>query len=344
MPAQPDLHLTEERIRTLVKGTPDYLRKVRGIKNPASAMWVTPEMRAEAAASGRTLLGALSPQFDELLGPGAGQHTSDAVRLVELLSHLEQGTIEEAIAREEAGDEAQAATYETYDIQPWMAAQRGAARARRIADLRDIQRSEVDAVFACLDEIETIHPAEVSRIRFRHDPGVRERRLAAAAAVRTGDPSRPPLGEERMRRVVEVLLQLAPVPQKMQDSLALPYERHGKPALELLGASVVRKVAKLGEDPEAYARDLWWTKVIADHLHDDGTIDEKLARLQEDMEPKVLRSPYVNPARAKRRAAEGDAVTTFWYDIVRRIGRDEEETVRRLLPEIRQALRAAHGR
>jgi|GEM_PF-5591807 len=329
MPSPSDIHLTEERIRAVVSGTQGFSSKLRGATRRHAKFSITPEMLASAAASGTNLLGALSGQFDAAAGSGAGRHVSDSTRLIELLAHLADGTIDEAIAREEGR-----AAHTPPFGGPEMQAQMRAAGERRIAELRAIPQSEVDAVLACLDEIEKLYPREVERIRFRHDPEVRERRLGAAAALRTGDPTRPPLTGGRVRRVAEVLRQLLPLPQKAQVMFENTDVLTGKPAVELLGASVVKKLAKLGEDPEAYARDAWWTRHIAMLLSRGESVDEKLAELQQLVDPTAWLNPYDAPARSKRRAGAWAAAMSGPYEILRRITPDEEDAVRRLLPEL----------
>jgi hypothetical protein len=245
MTAQSDIHLTEERIRAVVNGTAGFSRNLRGAARRGAPMSIPPEMLASLASSGGNLLGLLGGQFDAAAGPGAGRFVSDSTRLMELLSYLADGTIEEAIALHQA----RVPDARMFGDDPALEAQFRFAHERQLADLRAIPRSEVDAVLACLDDIAKVHPREVERIRFRHDPAERERKMGAATALRTGDPSRPPLTDARVGRVLDVLRQLLPVPQKMQAMFGTTYALEGKAAGELLGASVVKKLASWARSP-----------------------------------------------------------------------------------------------
>ena len=336
-----DPELTAERIRAAMEGTPGFARRLRGAERRGAPIELPADLpSADEHAPGGTLIPLLAKAFDAVAGPGAGTFVSDSTRLLELLGHLAEGTIEDAAAREEA----MAENHHVFVHDERMAAQYSARCRQRAAALRAIPAEEVQAVLASLDQIETVYPREVARVRFRHDPKVRAERLAAAATLRTGDPARPALTPERVRRVLEVLRQLVPVPQKMQAMFGTRYALEGKPALELLGAAMVKKVAKLGEDPEAYARDLFWTQLIA-YLIDRGkSVDEQIAETIGTTDPSAWLTPHAAPARAKRLSAAIAAMMRIPFEAMRRIAPSEEAAVRDIFPELLPVLETARGR
>jgi len=326
-----DLYLTEERIRAVVTGTAHFTRRLR---NRRSTGMPVPDVVPDFAA-GETLINHMGEAFDAVAGPGAGRYVADSARLNHLLNILSEGTIEEVVA----GRQERIAHAELRGLAPDLLAGMRASSALVVAQLRAIPQSELDAVFACLDEIEPLHPHDVARIRLRHDPEVRERSLREAAALRVGDPSRPPLTDERIRAVLEVVRRLLPGAGKLRAVWASggTYDGYGKSAVQLVGAAVVKKIAAAGADPEALVRDLWWTQLITRLIGGRG-MDEALAELRLEQSPAAWLSPYDRPGRAKKRAEFFASAMSFPFEMHCRITRDEEESVGRLLGEIRSIL------
>src|SRR5689334_14163512 len=93
------LHLTEERIRSLVSETARFARKVRSRRGRGTPLAV-PDSMPDVAA-GETLINLMGDQFDAVLGPGAGQFMADSTRLQWLLQILERGSVDEALAAQE---------------------------------------------------------------------------------------------------------------------------------------------------------------------------------------------------------------------------------------------------
>jgi hypothetical protein len=348
-----DVHLTVARIRAALEGTGAHAARLRGATRRKAPIGLSPEMIARLAGGKGNLLQMLGGQFDAAAGPGAGRFVADTARLLDLLEILAEGTVDDAIARETQALErapaadASAARPEVRDGRIVRIPAEAFARTgheRRIAELRAITQEEIDAVFACLDEIEKVYPREADRIRMRHDAAYRERHLQEAAELRAGDPSRPELTEARVRRVIDVLVQCPSAPRKVQAFFEARFPDDPAAAAKALGAAIPKAAAKVGEDPDAFVRDLWWTEYIAALVARHPSLDQRLSELKALTDPAAWLNPHQAPGRAKRVSQAWAGAMTGQYETMRRIGPDEEEDVRRLLPEIQPALDAARGR
>ncbi len=93
--------------------------------------------------------------------------SADGARLLWLAEVLSQGTIEDAVAREEAAD----AAMESRGAPPHLRAAATQARRARIDALRAVSDEEVRAVTAAVDDVERIFPGLAAGIRRRRRAG-----------------------------------------------------------------------------------------------------------------------------------------------------------------------------
>lgn len=336
MSATSNLYLTEDRIRAVVRDTPRFAQKARGAARKGSYLSI-PHVAWRIAAGG-SLINYMGDQFDSSMGPGAGQHMADSSRLRWLLEILERGTIEEVIGVEQRG----LAEINSKGLDPVATSGIRGSMELQIAHLRSIPQREIDAVMSCLDEIATIHAGSVRTIRLRHELAERERLVHEAGSLRTGDPSRPQLTEERVHWVLGVLSQLIPGPKKfaivLRDS---PYMSHNRTAAQLFPVSVMKKITAQGEDPDAFARDLFWIRLIAVNVGRADSIDTSIAELMTKQGADAWLNPAEAPAKARQRAEKFAAMMSLPLETLCRIGRDEEAVIRSLLDVINDVLRRA---
>jgi hypothetical protein len=328
-----DLYLTEERIRAVVRDAPFYMKKARS-KAGRTTMLSVPETLPNLEA-GETLINVLGDQIDAVVGPGGGRWMADNTRLLWLLSVLAKGTREEALATEELRWRRLAASGLAPALIEGMRVN-AELHERRI---RGIPQFEIDAVMSCLDLIQPLYPGQVKDDRIRHTAVDDTKLRQAAAALRTGDSSRPQLTEERIQRILAVLGTLVPVPKKLLVTLGeSPYALVGKTAADLFPATTLKKIRAQGEDAEDFARDLVWLRMIVTHFKFGESLDDVIAgmlpRNHAQLWIEVALAPQ-SPERAERLAA----MTWRQLDWATRIGRGEEKAVKSLLPEIQRGLR-----
>lgn len=330
-----DLYLTEDRIRAVVRDAAHFFRKARSRRG--RAMLSVPSVMPDFAA-GETLINAMGDQFDSTMGPGAGQFMADHARLVWVLQVLERGSVEDAIA----GRQRRWSQLETSGVDPEQLGEMRASSEIFAAQLRSTPQQEIDAVMACLDEIASLYPAAVHTIRLKHQPAERETALHAVTALRTGDPSRPELTAERIRRLLDVVSAIVPGPRKLTLALADgPYMLHGKSAAELFPVTTLKKIDAHGEDREVFTRDFVWMRLIAANLRAGETIDNRILGLIPRQDPAAWVIPAHPPARRRAWSERFAATMSRPLELLCLVGRDEEAAVGSLLDEIEERMRAA---
>jgi hypothetical protein len=328
-----DLHLTEERIRSVVRESGRFNKRARS-RSARRDYLPVPEALPDIAA-GENLIHLMKDSLDAAMGPGAGVFVADNSRLIFLLSVLEQGTVDDALAAHDR----KVARFDKMAGNPAVAEMAHGNAAIYAAQIRAIPQHEIDAVMACLDDIATIYPGQVQAVRARHDPGFRETLDRAAATLRTGDSTRPQLTEARIRRLLEVLSAIVPGTKMLIRSLnETGFVLQAQPAAKQFPATTVKKIRTLGEDAEEFARDYAWLRIIYDHIRRGGTIDERLSAAlpMRDAEAWMHLLPK---ARSERLAA----AMSRPIELLSRVGREEEEAVRTMIGEIEERLTAVRA-
>jgi hypothetical protein len=324
--------LTVESIRAFLASSGEMQKRAR---NPrAKTMMHFPEQMPDVAR-GENMIHLMRGQMDALLGPGTGDHMAMQTRLMDVLNVLSHGTVEEEIERTRAKADRVAQMGARMPAE--MLEQMRGGMDMRIAQLRLITDEEVGAVLACLDELEPAFPLQVPEVRVRHVPGERERREAEADAERaSGDAEDAPrLTPERIRQVLAVVPQIADS-QKVRDFVggSPPYAYLGMDVEKAFGKQVMKRLAGLGENPEAFYADLGWIRIISRIVSKGGTVAESLARLKMLEQPEAWRNPYERPGKAAKRAAGFASGMGQLADLHRKISRQAEDAVRQCLPEI----------
>jgi hypothetical protein len=334
MDNQPDLFLTEERIRAVVREAPAFYKKAR---SRAGKTMLPPPTTMPNIEIGETIIDVMGAQIDATIGAGGGRFLADSSRLLYLLSVLAKGSVEDAIAFEQR----RMARMDASLVRPEMAELvRGNQRIIE-SRLRAIPQSEVDAVMACLDEIETVYRAQVIAVRARHDPADRAKRLEAATGMRVEDSSRPQLTVDRVRRVLDVLEAVVPGPKMVVRTLHEPgFVLQGQAAAKMFPATTVKKIRAQGEEPEDFARDYAWLRIISDHIGRGDTIDDRLREMVPYQSADAWRIAAHAPGVGRARAERFAAATRGPIELLSRVGRDEEGAVKSLLEEVQSRLRA----
>ena len=330
-----NLFLTEDRIRAVVRDAAHFYRKARS--RAGRAMLSAPSELPNIAV-GETLIDMMSGQFDATMGQGGGRFMADSTRLQFLLNVLAHGTVDDAIAARRQ----RAARIDTSRINPAFASMMQANLDLAEAQLRAIPQYEVDAVLACLDEIASVYPGPAQSVRARHNPAVREGLQQAATVLRSPDPSRPQLTDDRIHRVLDIISAVVPGPMMLvrvlhEGGLAL----HGKTAAQVFPKSTVKKIRDLGEDPDAFARDYAWLKLIADNIGRGDSITDRIRDLLPKQDAEAWMNAAHAPAKARVRAQRFATMMSGPLELLSRVGQEEEAAVSSLLSEIQQRLRSA---
>jgi len=330
-----ELFLTEDRIRALVRNASHFYKKARS--RAGRTMHAAPTEMPDLAA-GETLINVMGDQFDATMGPGGGRFMADSTRLQFLLGLLAHGSIDDAAA----AFERRANRIDTARINPAFVGMMRDNQAIHEARLRAIPQYEVDAVLACLDEIATVYPGQAQTVRARHNPAVREGLQQAAIASRTGDPSRPQLTEDRIRRVLDVLSAIVPGPQMLVRPLHEgTFALYGKTAGQMFPKTTVKKIRELGEEPDTFARDFGWLMLISSNLGQGDSITDRIRdALPKQSAEAWLMAPQA-PAEARARAERFAAMMSGPLALLCRVGHEEEAAVKALLDEIQQRVRSA---
>jgi hypothetical protein len=342
------MRLTPERIRELVAEHEDVARRLRSpagremLRPPDLATFVSEDAGAGAVSlDAARFMDALTAQIDQRMGPGTGAHVMDMTRLQELLSVLSMGTIEDAIAREKA----KVAAMEKLDVPSFLAAQLREHAPAVEARLLDFLGSEVDAVLSSLDVIESAFPAQARLIRVRH----REGRAAATTRSGTGassddsEPwSSPRLTPARIRRVLELVRELAPTSKKLRVLVADPgvYVGFGESAEKLLGKNPIKELAKRGENADAFVASLVWIKIIAGNLRRTGSIGATLEEVRALADPAAWKMAHLSPAQSARRAEGFASTMTSVGSALERVDAESERAVLECMDEIQAELRS----
>lgn len=216
----------------------------------------------------------------------------------------------------------------------------------RVVQLRLITDEEAGAVLQLLDELQPAFPHEVAAVRVRHVPGERARREAEADAERATDAADGPrLSPRRVARVLSLVPRIAAGSRKVADFFRDPgvYSYWGVGVEKAFGRKVMKTLAAAGEDPQAYFDDLNWIRIISRIIANGQTVAGSLARLKTMERPESWINPYERPGRAAKRAEGFASGMTEIAAIQRRISREAEEAVRRLLPEIERVARETAG-
>jgi hypothetical protein len=154
--------------------------------------------------------------------------------------------------------------------------------------------------------------------------------------ARTADDSRPALTAERIERVVQVAEQLRPAHPEVvryldEEDISIGYDftaLHMVPAVDMVGADGVAAIAALGEDPQAFVRDLFWIRLTAASVRGPHTIDEKMREIRGGERKLSALSFLSGDMRILR-----DEMHTLLL-LHARIGRGEEAAVRAHLADI----------
>jgi hypothetical protein len=190
---------------------------------------------------------------------------------------------------------------------------------------------EVEAVKRSLDLLERSFPTEVAAARRTLDPSVNEEQRARAAASRARDAARPPLTQERIRSLLDFIA-AQPLPKKLRTACWLRAPSVASVRRQL-GATVEKALAKRGDDPDAFARDLYWLCFIRSFTR-AGSIDDAIVRAQELAQTPA---PFWRASR-RRRFVDGLAQST---EVLRSIWPDEEAAVATMLDDIDRVFQAA---
>jgi hypothetical protein len=330
-----DLYLTEDRIRAVAREASHFYKKARS--RAGQSMLQVPSTMPDIAA-GETLINVMSEQFDATMGPGGGRFMADSTRLQFLLGVLEQGTVGDAVAALKR----RTSRFDTSRIDPALVSMMRGNEEIHEARLRAIPQSEIDAVLACLDEIATVYPGQAQSVRARHNPAVRDGLEQAAITLRTGDPSRPQLTEDRIRRVLDVLSAIVPGPKMLVRSLHDgTFALYGKTAAQLFPKTTVKKIRELGEDPDVFARVFGWLMLIAGNIGRGDSIVDRIRDVLPKQDPEAWMSAAHTPAAARARAERFAAMMSGPLELLCRVGYEEEAAVKSLLGEIQARLRSA---
>jgi hypothetical protein len=139
--------------------------------------------------------------------------------------------------------------------------------------------------------------------------------------------------------VLEVLPSLLPGTRTLILTIVdSPYVMYGKPAEKVLSKSVMKKLAAQGENPDDFARDLFWIRLIASQLHNSATIDTRIAEALPLQDAKAWMNPAAPPASARERAAKFAAMMSLPLELLCRVSPDEEAAVASLREEIAATL------
>ena len=338
MDKQPDPFLTEERIRAVVRDAPAFYKKARSRRGRTM---LPPPTTMPNIESGETIIDTMVADIDATVGPGAGRFLADSSRLLYLLSVLEKGSVEDAIAFEQR----RMARMDASRIDPEMARLVRGNQQIIESRLRAIPQGEIDAVMACLDEIETVYPTQAIAVRARHDTAERAKGLEAVKSMRVEDPSRPQLTAQRIRRVLDVLEAVVPGPKIVVRTLHEPgFVLQAQTAAKMFPATTVKKIRAQGEAPEDFARDYAWLRIISDHISRGETIDDRLREMipyqSADAWRIAAHAPGLGQARAERFAAGARGP----IELLSRVGRDEEAAVKSLIEDVQSRLRAVRER
>lgn len=332
--------LTAESIRAFLASREEMQKRAR---NPrAKTMMSFPEQMPDVMR-GENMIHLMRGQMDALLGPGTGDHMAMQTRLMDVLDVLSRGTVAEEIERTRAQIDRVARMGARAPAE--MLEQMRSGMDMRIAQLRLVTDEEVGAVLACLDELEPAFPLQVPEVRMRHVPGARERLQAEADAERASDAEDGPrLTPERIRQVLAVVPRIADS-QKVRDFVgsSLPYAYLGVDVQKAFGKQVMKRLAGLGEDPEAFYADLGWIRFISRILSRGGTVAESLARLKMLEQPQAWHNPYGSPGKAAKRAATFASGMGVAADMHRKISHQAEDAVRQCLPEIERVFGEVAG-
>jgi hypothetical protein len=330
-----ELFLTEDRIRALVRDATHFYKKARS--RSGRTMHAAPSKMPDLAA-GETLINVMSDQFDATMGPGGGRFMADSTRLQFLLGVLAHGSIDDAVA----AFERRARRIDTARINPEFVGMMRDNQAIHEARLRAIPQFEVDAVLTCLDEIATVYPGQAQTVRARHNPAIRDELQQAAIALRTGDPSRPQLTENRIRRVLDVLSAIVPGPQMLVRPLHEgTFALYGKTAAQMFPKTTVKKIRDLGEEPDTFARDFGWLMLISSNIGQGDSITDRIRDVLPKQSADAWLMAPLAPAEARERAERFAAMMSGPLALLCRVGHEEEAVVKSLLDEIQHRVRSA---
>lgn len=154
--------------------------------------------------------------------------------------------------------------------------------------------------------------------------------------ARTGDRARPALTAERITRLLEVSEELRPKHAELaryldDGDISIGYDFTASrmvPAVNLVDADGMAALAAVGEDPEAFVRDLFWLRLTASAVRNGGTVDGKMREIRSaDRKIRVL-----SLVATESRAHVGDM--RILLGLHARIGRDEEAAVRARLSDV----------
>lgn len=153
---------------------------------------------------------------------------------------------------------------------------------------------------------------------------------------RTPDASRPQLTQERIARVVQVSEQLRPHHLDVADYLdqgdiGTGYDfidNRMIPTVNLVGPDGMAALVAMREDPAAYARDVFWMRVISSAVRGSGSVDQKMRQIHETERIMVGTALFSPGIRALRRELHTLLL------LHARIGRDEEAAVRARMADI----------
>jgi hypothetical protein len=169
----------------------------------------------------------------------------------------------------------------------------------------------------------------------------RAKRLEAAKSHRQEDPSRPQLTAERVRRVLDVLEAVVPGPMMVVRTLNEPgFVLQSQTAKKMFPATTLKKIAAQGEDPDVFARDYAWMRIISDNIGRGDTIDERIREMIPYQKAESWLIAAHSPAFGKKRAEKFATAMKGPFELLSRVGRDEEGAVLSVIDEIQARLRA----
>lgn len=303
MDFDPHAPLTVARIREVVERYPEVDRRIRAAARNGIRPGCFP--RAPDLEAGETAEDVLAEQIAEIHGQDAADIQRDHARIQDLLDLLARGTVEEAMARPASG-----------------------VRARQ---LRRASPWSVEAVLQALDVLEPLFGHRVNAVRRRHGRAGMGAEEAAAGARRTGDPRRPPLTEERIRRVLGVLAEYAARSPRIRAMLLEPMklDETGADARKRLGVRLSAAADRDADGAEGLVRDVFWMMLIYNRVHDGRGVDSWLREFEASSDPGALpggagSGPSRKAGHVAVRTADASAAMVR---LLRLVSRDEEAAV-----------------
>lgn len=157
--------------------------------------------------------------------------------------------------------------------------------------------------------------------------------------LRSADPSRPPLDDRRITRLVALADSLRPGNPELaayldDGDIAIGMDLDSLrmvPAENMVGADGIAALRASGEEPKVFVRDVFWMRLVSSAVRTGRTVDEKIGEIRSTRAKVAFLSPLLD-AEARAMVPAMDALVVLHS----RIGRDEEAAVRARETDIRR--------